>query len=281
MPSPIVARAEHEHPRGRRATRACSVGERDRGRRDRHRVAADRRSRCGPACPTRPRGGTVRDEQRPAGRSRSAALPRLADLAEDLALADDHRVEAGGDRRRGARPRRRRSTCRAGRRTRRGRRPSTSARKSRTSPTAGWKCVRARVDLGAVARGEQRRPRRGARARARSWSALGSAVGRHRHPLEQLDRHRAVVQADDDQRHALQQLLRFGRRGRRGSGRAMPESKRPSANRRLRWNARRPAALPGPRESRSSSVAYSGPSSSVERRRRYAASAGLRPPVPT
>ena len=39
----------------------------------------------------------VRDRSGPLAPSRSATLPRLADLAEDLALADDHRVEPGGD----------------------------------------------------------------------------------------------------------------------------------------------------------------------------------------
>ena len=38
---------------------------------------------------------------------------------------------------------------------------------------------------------------------------MGSVVGRDRHALEQLDRHRAVVESDYDQRHAREQLLRL------------------------------------------------------------------------
>ena len=50
-----------------------------------------------PACPTSIAWRNVRDEQRAAGALVLGELPRLAHLAEDLALADDHRVEPGGD----------------------------------------------------------------------------------------------------------------------------------------------------------------------------------------
>ena len=68
-------------------------------------------------------------------------------------------------------------------------------------------------------------------------------------------------------------------RARRGSGRAC-RNRAPTANRRLRLE--RPAARSSSRasDSRSSRVAYSGPSSSPKRRRSQVARAGLRPPVP-
>ena len=46
--------------------------------------------------PTSTAWRNVRESSGPLAPSRSAALPRLAHLAEDLALADDHRVEPGG-----------------------------------------------------------------------------------------------------------------------------------------------------------------------------------------
>ena len=54
------------------------------------------RSRCGPACRPRPPGGTRATSSWPDCALVLGELPRLAHLAEDLALADDHRVEAGG-----------------------------------------------------------------------------------------------------------------------------------------------------------------------------------------
>ena len=82
-------------PAGRRATRAGSVAsataadETDTACRP---IAVSVRARL----PTSTAWRNVRDEQRPAGRLVLGRVPRLAHLAEDLALADDHRVEAGG-----------------------------------------------------------------------------------------------------------------------------------------------------------------------------------------
>ena len=68
-------------------------------------------------------------------------LPRLAHLAEDLALADDHRVEAGGDREqvrdRGVVVVRVEQVGEVFGRGAGVRRRGTRS----TSPTAGWKCV--------------------------------------------------------------------------------------------------------------------------------------------
>ena len=181
----------------------------------------------------------------------------------------------------GARPRRRRSTCRGGRRTRRGRRPSSSARKSRTSPTAAWKCVQRGVDLGAVARGEQRRPR----ARCSRAGEIVQRLRRARRRAPSCARAARPARCGGSVRRrsrdtsAAAPLPRRHVPARTSSSDAGIEA--PIANRRPRWNAPRPAALPGPRTAASSSVSYSGPSSSASRRRSQAASAGLRPPVPT
>ena len=61
-------------------------------------MPADARSRCGRACPTRPRAGTAAAASCVALPSRTAASHACRDLPEDLALADDHRVETGRDR---------------------------------------------------------------------------------------------------------------------------------------------------------------------------------------
>ena len=84
-------------PAGRRATRAGSAASAtaadgtDTGCRPMRGLGA------GPLARPRPRGGTCATSSGPLADSCSARVPRLAHLAEDLALADDHRVEAGGD----------------------------------------------------------------------------------------------------------------------------------------------------------------------------------------
>ena len=88
--------ADHEDPRA--FERAEVLGRDRRPRPTGSTPGAGRcRSRCGPACPTRPRAGTAR-QQLGAAAFAHGGLPRVADLAEDLALADDHRVEPGRDR---------------------------------------------------------------------------------------------------------------------------------------------------------------------------------------
>ena len=206
-------------------------------------------------------------------------LPRVAHLAEDLALADDHRVEAGRDREEvrdrgvvvvrvevvgelvgiGARVARRGS--RARRRPRGG--SACSARRPRCGCT--W---RARTTSSRCSRA------------ARSCSAFASCVLGHGHPLEQLDRHRAVVQTDDDQRHVLSNSFASSTRPARTRSR-MPESKARCQSASSDWNAPSPAALPGPRRAARAGSRTRVRSPRSNRRRRYAASAGLRPPVPT
>ena len=174
MPSPMLAGAEHEDPAVVERTEPAG-GERDRGRRHRHRVTADGGLGAGPLAHLDRVAERAR-QQRAGGRLALGRVPRLADLAEDLALADDHRVEAGRDpeevRDRGVVVVR----VEAGRRTRRGRRP-TSRRGSRGRPASpggtAWRGRRSRC--GCTSRAA--RPRRGARRRASDWSALGSASG--------------------------------------------------------------------------------------------------------
>src|SRR5204862_5974050 len=101
----------------------------------------------------------------------------------------------------------------------------------------------------------------------------------HRHALEQLDRGGAVVDADDDQRHEFRSSFASATRPARTRS-TMPESK---ARCQSALSLERPEARQASRASESSSsrTSYSGPSSSFKSRRRWAARAGLRPPVPT
>ena len=89
-----VAGAEDEDPPPFERTQPFR-GHRDRGRRDRHRVARDAGLGAGPLADLD--GLAEGAGQELADRALTLGdLPRLADLAEDLALADDHRVESGG-----------------------------------------------------------------------------------------------------------------------------------------------------------------------------------------
>ena len=120
-----------------------------------------------------------------------------------------------------------------------------------------------RVDLGAVARGEQHDlgevlARRASDVRA-PWAG---ASGAHRHALEQVDRHRAVVESDDDERHARRISLASSTRPARIRS-SMPESR---ADCQSGSSLERPAARSSSRASdnTSNSVAYSGPISVTE-----------------
>ena len=203
-----VARAEHEHATVVEGCRAGWWPSDDRGRRHRHRVPADRGLGAGPLAHL---DRVAEGARRAAGRSptsRSATLPRLAHLAEDLALADDHRVEPGGD----PEEVRDRGVVVVGVEQvgelvgvdARGVGEEVAHVLHRRVEQRG-----VRVDLGAVARGEQDRPRRGARARASGCSAFGSASGATAMRSRSADRHRAVVEADYDERHARSDLLGF------------------------------------------------------------------------
>ena len=276
MPSPISPGAEHEHAatveraeRARRPARPRPTRPTPRGGRC--------RSRCGPACRPRPRGGTAREQLARRGlRARavchaSRTWPRISlspTIIESSPAATAEevrdrgvvvvRVEVVGEL--------------VGRR-----RPTASARKSRTS-RRGVEVRAARVDLGAVARGEHARPRRGARA-ARGRAAPSAARRRAtviRSSSSTGDG--AVVQSDDDQRHARSSSFASSIRPGADRGRAC-RNRGPVANRRPRWNARRPASSSRASESSSSRVSYSGPSSSPSWRRelggeRRAAAAG-------
>ena len=128
-------------------------------------------------------------------------LPRVADLAEDLGLAEHGRVETRGHREevtRGALVevavevvgRARRDAGRRGR-----------AMKSRTSGVRAVEPLGDDVDLGAVA-GRQHHGLGDVRPRAEVVERLGKARTVDTGPLEQLERCDAVVQTDDDDRHA-------------------------------------------------------------------------------
>ena len=266
--------ADHEHARA--LERSELLGrDRDRGRRDRHRMTAD----AGLGADALARLDRVPEQLRQQlGRAAFAhrGLPRVADLAEDLALADDHRVEAGRDREEvrdrgvvvvrvevigevvgvGA-----------------GVRGEELARRRR--PQRGSACSARRSRCGCTSRA--RPPRAGAHVRSDRAAPSGSAIVRDRHPLEQLDGNGAVVQADDDERHVLKSSFASSMRPARTSS-TMPER---NACCQSASSLERPEARSASRasESRSSRVSYSGPISSFElapevRGERRAAAAG-------
>ena len=70
--------------------------QRDGGEADRHRAFAERRSRCARACRRRTTSGTGLFSTGPAHGASARDLERVLHLAEDLRLADDQRIEAGG-----------------------------------------------------------------------------------------------------------------------------------------------------------------------------------------
>ena len=167
-----LAGADHEHPRAVERAEALG-GHRDRGRRHRSGARGRCRSRCAPACRL-DRVAEQPVERRAAVPSRLRRLPRVADLAEDLGSRRRSSSRARPRPRTGARPRRRRSRCRGGRRASSGASAGVArARKSRTSPTAAWKLLGDRVDLGAVAGREHARPRQMLAREQRSCERLG------------------------------------------------------------------------------------------------------------
>ena len=128
-------------------------------------------------------------------------FPCVTDLAEDLALADDHRVEAGCN---GEEVRHRRVVV--VRVEVLGQLVERSARVRREElgdvTDRGMEARAAGVDLRSVARREH--------DDLEQVLASGEIVQHLRqdrlangHPFEQLDRDRAVVQTDDDERHVL------------------------------------------------------------------------------
>ena len=269
-----LAGAEHEDAAV--VERAEPAGrQRHRRRRHRHRVAADGGLGAG-ALAHLDRVAERAREQRSARLLMLGRLPRLAHLAEDLALADDHRVEAGGDaeevRDRGV----------------------VVVRVDEVGELVGidarhvgeevahvlHRRVEQRgvgVDLGAVARGEQhdlgevlgtaerlRAPSAGPRARwtaargARRAPCGGSARLRPETCPEHLLGFVDTPGADQIEHAGIE------RRRQSGSSTGTPDARSSSRA----------------SDKMSSSVAYSGPSSSARRRRSHEARAGLRPPVP-
>ena len=217
-------------------------------------------------------------QQRPAGRLVLGRVPRLAHLAEDLALADDHRVEAGGHaeevRDRGV----------------------VVVRVQQVGELVGVDARRVgeevadvlhrrveergvRVDLGAVARGEQHdlgEVLGAGRAPAAPWAAPSGATAM---PLEQARPAPCGGSGRLRRETCAEDLLGFvhapGADQVEHAGIERPDCQSGSS-------LERPAARSSSRASdnTSSSVAYSGPSSSPKRRRSQVARAGLRPPVP-
>src|SRR5581483_5447623 len=135
-----------------------------------------------------------------------------------------------------------------------------------------------RVHLGAVARG-QHDDFADVFATRQIAQHLREARGRNVHPLEQFERDGAMVQSDDDDRHACRRslasatwpfLISSSMSESRAFCQFSPSVERPSAR-----TASRSAA------SRSTSTSYSGPISAARRFLSHDATAGLRPPVDT
>ena len=157
-----LAGADDEHPAiVELAERAA--GELDRDRRDRHRALRDPGLGAGPLAGDE-RGAKEAVEDRPGGALDQRQLVGALDLSLDLGLADDHRVEPGGDAEADARRRRRRA-------------PSTGERRARSAGSR----PRARAGRAPPPRRRRRRTRRGrARCgcRSRSPRPRGSRAAR-------------------------------------------------------------------------------------------------------
>ena len=252
-----VAGAEDQH-RAAAQREHRLLGERDRGRRDRQRRAADR-GLGADALADLDRVAEDPGERLTRRALRLGLLPRAADLAEDLALAEDHRVEPGGDAEEVAH--RAVVVVRVevlGERPRAARRPARRGSRGRPRPRSGtsWSGRRSRCGC----RWRAARPRRGARATTRSCSALSRRDDGHRDPLAHLHRRSPVVQTHDDHRHERSNSLASASRPARIRSR-MPESK---ARRQSASSLERPEDRIASRASLSSSsrVAYSVPISS-------------------
>ena len=197
-----VARRELDHLAGADEERSVPFEAREHAPRepdsrggDRDRVRADRGLRPHPL--GHREGGLEQPVQQRAGRAcllRGAV--RVLELAEDLRLAEDQRVEPGGDGERVAHRVRSLDAVQAS-----GERPVAAG--FGDQPV----CERFRpdadaVELGAVTGGDDQRlgePGQGAERRERARQPLGVEHDAFTH----LDRRGAVVQAEDEERHAV------------------------------------------------------------------------------
>ena len=192
-----LARADDEHAAAFEPAEMLGR-DRDRGRRDRHRVPADLRLGAH-ALARLDRVPEHAREQVPGGLLLLGREPRAADLSEDLALTDDHRVETRGDREQV----RGRGVVDVGVEVI-GELVGIGARHlgEEVAHVAdrGMEARAACVDLGAVAR-RQHDGLREVLTRGDVVECLRQPRRRDADPLEHPDRNRPVVETDDDQRH--------------------------------------------------------------------------------
>ena len=212
-----------------------------------------------------------------AGRAFGAGdVPRRADLAEDLALADHRGVEPGGH----------------GEQVRHGRVVVVDVevvgellgrQERQVGEEVAHVLVAAveplghRVDLGAVARRQDHRLGQ-VLPRAEVVQGLGQPGVVDRHPLEQVERRGAVVQSDDDDRHACRRSLASARCPSRIIS-SIPESRARFQPGSSVGFAPRDRDRPGLGEHRRSAARIRGRARPSKRSRSHAASAGLCPPV--
>ena len=171
---------------------------------------------------------------RPGGAGGQRRLVRALDLALDLGLADDHRLQAARPPGTGAVPRRSCAASRCRRAARSGRMPARRASSAEHRRLGLDRVGDDQVELGAVAGGERRRPRRspGARsaraaaARRRPRSARSARAGR---AARSCARRRA--RAARSSRH---RLLAAGRPSSRRLGRAAAHELRAARRARAR-----------------------------------------------
>ena len=216
-------------------------------------------------------------EQLPGGALGLGRLPRLAHLAEDLALADDHRVETGRD----AEQMRDRGVVVVRVQTLRevvGVEARLLGEEVAHVVDAVVEARRARVDLGAVARGEQHQLGEVLSGCERRAAPSGRPEGA---TVMRSSRSTAAVRwfSPTTTRDTPAEAPSLRPSGRRGSDRACRNRGHVANSAPL---LERPAARSCSRasESRSSRTAHSGPISDCTWSLRYVASAGLRPPVP-
>src|SRR5581483_8824412 len=216
------------------------------------------------------------------GRSLLARLlPRVTDLAEDLALSEDRRVEPGGHLEQmgdgGLLVVRVEVVAEA-----LGRGAGELGQEVAHVPDGAVEALGLGVDLGAHARGKQH-GFEDVRAVMQIVQGLGQTGLGHGHALEQLERHRPVVEAHDYDRHACSRSLTSSSRPSRTSSSISTSS----TDRQFTASVERPAARISSRcsERRRASTPSSGPSGPnspwARRSRSHAANAGLVPSVET